>query len=106
MSRWTFLRPVGKHGLDCGLDWTGLGGNFSWGGGGCIIVLVCKKYRVFNLSPTGYIFSFGVGGGGGEGSSIISTLLFFVDWSTAEDVSSFGQHRKFPPHEKNLWYSG
>ena len=68
--------PVGKDGLDSGLDWTGLGGNFFWGGwGGCIIVLVCKKYRVFNLSPTGYIFSFGVGegGGGGKGSSMIST---------------------------------
>ena len=26
---------------------------------------------------------------------------------TAEDVSAFGQHRKFPPHaSKNLWYPG
>ena len=29
---WTFLRPVGKYGLDSGLDWTGLGGNFFLGG--------------------------------------------------------------------------
>ena len=65
VSRWTFLRPVGKDRLDSGLDWTGLGGNFFWGGG-CITVLVFKKYRVFNLSPTGYIFSFGVVGGRGE----------------------------------------
>ena len=33
VSRWTFLRPAGKQGLDwTGLDWTGLGGNFFWGG--------------------------------------------------------------------------
>ena len=32
VSRWTFLRPVGKDGLDSGLDWTGLGGNFVLGG--------------------------------------------------------------------------
>ena len=24
VSRWTFVRPVGKHGLHSGLDWTGL----------------------------------------------------------------------------------
>ena len=46
--------PVGKHGLDSGLDWTGLGGGgiFFWRGG-----------RIFNLSPTCYIFSFGGGRG-------------------------------------------
>ena len=30
-----------------------------------LFCLVCKKNRVFNLSPTGYIFSFGAGGGKG-----------------------------------------
>ena len=31
-------------------------------GGGVLFFLVCKKNRVFNLSPTGHIFSFGRGG--------------------------------------------
>ena len=65
-------------GLWTGLDWTW--GKFFLGGGGCIIVLVFKKYRVFNLSPTGYIFSFGGGGRGGEGGVVLyrlySPLLF------------------------------
>ena len=46
---------------------------FGGGGGGGRVVsffLVCKKNRVFNLSPTGHIFSLG-GGGGGKGGSII-----------------------------------
>ena len=42
--------------LDWSLDWTGLD------------FLVCKKNRVFNLFPTGYISSFGAVRG--EGGSI------------------------------------
>ena len=51
-------REKRKAGLDSGLDWTGLFFYevFFLLGGGCIIFSSLLKNRVFNLSPTGYIF--------------------------------------------------
>ena len=55
--------PVGKHGLDSGLDWTGLDGIFFGGGseffvGGEVVLffLVCKKIA-FSTFPQQAIFS-------------------------------------------------
>ena len=67
---------VEKYGQLENLDWTGLDfffrGWFFFGGGGVgaviLFFLVCKKNRVFNLFPTGYISSFGAVRG--EGGSI------------------------------------
>ena len=64
------------------LDWTGLDfffrGVIFFGGGvwGCIIFSSLKKNRVSNLSPTGYIFSFGFHLGGREGLYFSFSLCF------------------------------
>ena len=58
-----------------GLDWTfSLRGIFSFRGGGCIIFSSLLKNRVFNLSPTGYIFL--IWRGGREGLYFSFSLCF------------------------------
>ena len=71
-------------GLESGLDWTGLdltglfleGVTFLGGRSGCSIFSNLLNDRVFNLSPKGYIFSFGGGGGGERGVALYR--LYFV----------------------------
>ena len=104
LKSWQCTLPVGKSGLNSGMDWTGLdwtrlwtgldqtldwtgldwtsfqGGNFFWGGGlGAVVLffLVCKKIA-FSTSPQqAIIFHLGRGGRG-----VVSLVcLFLLHWS-------------------------
>ena len=90
-------------GLESGLDLTGLfleGVTFLGGRSGCSIFSNLQNDRVFNLSPKGYIFSFGGGVEKGGWHYIDFTLLVlfylsFLVWVGGLDWSlclTHGRH--------------